>query len=177
MTLDFIKWWGSSSGSLGNNRVILSISLLPDPFWSYLRVKSIFFKIVRIRILDKRRSWCNCVVRPKLTLHHGLFQHYLKCEITLSVRRIRSTSSTTTNIGHHQIVSSAYPYTILCNFGWYSFLTSNSCSVFSFRGTNFGSTSNCYCRKKWTQWPEFKSWTRQFTFHKELITLGKVCMQ
>ena len=36
---------------------------------------------------------------------------------------------------------------------------------------------NGYRRKKWTQWPKFKSWTRLFVFHKALIHLGKVWFQ
>ena len=57
------------------------------------------------------------VVRPKLTCIINSSSTILLCEITLSVCGIsRSTSSTTTNIGHHQIVSSAYPYSILFKF-------------------------------------------------------------
>ena len=33
---------------------------------------------------------------------------------------------------------------------------------------------NCYRRRKWTRWLEFKSWTRLIAFHIALIPLGKV---
>ena len=36
---------------------------------------------------------------------------------------------------------------------------------------------NGYCRRKWTRWQEFKSWTRQIAFHIALIPLGKVWIQ
>ena len=36
---------------------------------------------------------------------------------------------------------------------------------------------NCYHRRKWTRWHEFKSWTRLITFHIALIPLGKVWIQ
>ena len=36
---------------------------------------------------------------------------------------------------------------------------------------------NGYCRRKWTQQHEFKSWTRQIAFHIVLIPLGKVWIQ
>ena len=36
---------------------------------------------------------------------------------------------------------------------------------------------NGYHCWKWTRWPEFKTWTRQFAFHIALILLGKVCIQ
>ena len=36
---------------------------------------------------------------------------------------------------------------------------------------------NGYRRRKWTWWPEFKSWTRQIAFHITLIHLGKVWIQ
>ena len=34
-----------------------------------------------------------------------------------------------------------------------------------------------YHRRKWTQQPEFKSWTKLFAFHTVLIPLKKVCFQ
>ena len=36
---------------------------------------------------------------------------------------------------------------------------------------------NGYRRRKWTQWHEFKSWTRLIAFHIALIPLGKVWLQ
>ena len=36
---------------------------------------------------------------------------------------------------------------------------------------------NCYRRRKWTRWHEFKSWTRLIAFHIALIPLGKVWIQ
>ena len=36
---------------------------------------------------------------------------------------------------------------------------------------------NGYRCRKWTQWHEFKSWTRLIAFHKALIPLGKVWIQ
>ena len=36
---------------------------------------------------------------------------------------------------------------------------------------------NCYRRRKWTRWLEFKSWTRLIAFHIALIPLGKVWIQ
>ena len=36
---------------------------------------------------------------------------------------------------------------------------------------------NGYCRRKWTQRHEFKSWTRLIAFHIALIPLGKVRIQ
>ena len=36
---------------------------------------------------------------------------------------------------------------------------------------------NGNCRRKWTRWHEFKSWTRQIAIHMALISLGKVWIQ
>ena len=36
---------------------------------------------------------------------------------------------------------------------------------------------NVYYCKKWTWWPEFKSWMKLFVFQIVLILLGKVCIQ
>ena len=36
---------------------------------------------------------------------------------------------------------------------------------------------NGYRHRKWTRWPEFKSWTRLIAFHIALIPLGKVWIQ
>ena len=36
---------------------------------------------------------------------------------------------------------------------------------------------NCYRRRKWTRWHEFKSWPRLIAFHIALIPLGKVWIQ
>ena len=36
---------------------------------------------------------------------------------------------------------------------------------------------NGYRRRKWSQWHEFKSWTRLIAFHIALIPLGKVWIQ
>ena len=36
---------------------------------------------------------------------------------------------------------------------------------------------NGYRRRKWTQWHEFKSWTKLISFHIALIPLGKVWIQ
>ena len=36
---------------------------------------------------------------------------------------------------------------------------------------------NGYCRRKWTQWHEFKPWMRLIAFHISLIPLGKVWTQ
>ena len=37
--------------------------------------------------------------------------------------------------------------------------------------------NGCCCCKKWSQGPEFKSWTRMFPFHIALTPLGKVWIQ
>ena len=39
-----------------------------------------------------------------------------------------------------------------------------------------GNEQGYHCRK-WTWWPEFKSWTRLFAFHIALISSGKVWIQ
>ena len=36
---------------------------------------------------------------------------------------------------------------------------------------------NGYCRRKWTRWHVFKTWTRLIAFHIELIPLGMVLIQ
>ena len=40
-----------------------------------------------------------------------------------------------------------------------------------------GGLCNGYRRKKWTQWHEFKSWTRLIAFHIALVPLGKIWIQ
>ena len=36
---------------------------------------------------------------------------------------------------------------------------------------------NCYRRRKWLRWHEFKSWTKLIAFHIALVPLGKVWIQ